>query len=183
MGDRPEVPVRDDEPEPQEQERGHRPAGTDGAPRPPDGPETTEQPARPADVAVQAGHRAAGADGAPSPPDVPPAQVEPAGPGGDRPAPPHVRQTLDHVDAHGVAPPDHGLPQWQGRNRPYANDGRDDGETLPATTGAGDPIAYTEYDVRPFQPGQDRGGERLVVGSDDSAWYTDDHYRTFQRIR
>jgi ribonuclease T1 len=45
---------------------------------------------------------------------------------------------------------------------------------------------YTEYTVR--TPGsRDRGARRIVAGGDPRAsgeyWYTDDHYRSFRRIR
>ncbi|MGH9514842.1 MAG: ribonuclease domain-containing protein [Terriglobales bacterium] len=33
------------------------------------------------------------------------------------------------------------------------------------------------------QPGAGRGSERLVTGSDGSAYYTGDHYQTFQKVR
>ena len=35
----------------------------------------------------------------------------------------------------------------------------------------------------PLVPGKNRGAERMVTGSDKSAWYTADHYETFKRIR
>ena len=45
---------------------------------------------------------------------------------------------------------------------------------------------YTEYTVK--TPGsRDRGARRIVAGGDPRAsgeyWYTDDHYRSFRRIR
>jgi hypothetical protein len=39
------------------------------------------------------------------------------------------------------------------------------------------------WDVNPRMPNQDRDAERIVTGSDGSAWFTTDHYRTFHRIR
>jgi len=39
------------------------------------------------------------------------------------------------------------------------------------------------WDVNPKVPNLDRGLERIVTGSDGSAWYTTDHYHTFHRIR
>ncbi|MBF6172580.1 ribonuclease domain-containing protein [Nocardia blacklockiae] len=54
---------------------------------------------------------------------------------------------------------------------------------LPATDGGGNRIAYREWDVNPKQPGQSRDAERIVTGSDGSAWYTGDHYRSFTRMR
>lgn len=44
-------------------------------------------------------------------------------------------------------------------------------------------ISYKEYDIYPYIEGQNRGAERLVLGSDGSAWYTCDHYKTFSRIK
>ena len=41
---------------------------------------------------------------------------------------------------------------------------------------------YREYTVR--TPGaRDRGARRIVAGRDGEYYYTDDHYRTFRRIR
>jgi guanyl-specific ribonuclease Sa len=44
-------------------------------------------------------------------------------------------------------------------------------------------IKYQEWDVNPKVQGKNRGAERLVTGSDGSAYYTGDHYKTFIRIR
>jgi hypothetical protein len=44
-------------------------------------------------------------------------------------------------------------------------------------------VNYQEYDVNPLKPGVDRGQERLVVGSDGSAYFTSDHYKSFVKIR
>ena len=45
---------------------------------------------------------------------------------------------------------------------------------------------YKEYTV-PTPGSRDRGARRIVVGGDPKAsgdfWYTDDHYRSFRRIR
>jgi guanyl-specific ribonuclease Sa len=59
------------------------------------------------------------------------------------------------------------------------NDGRGGDEVLPSSTAAGAPISYTEYDVNPYAPGVNRGAERIVLGSDGRAYFTDDHYKTF----
>ena len=41
---------------------------------------------------------------------------------------------------------------------------------------------YREYTVR--TPGaRDRGARRIIAGRDGEYYYTDDHYRTFRRIR
>jgi RHS repeat-associated protein len=85
--------------------------------------------------------------------------------------------TLQAIDSSGAAPPG-----YQG-GRPFENDGRNNGETLPKSDGNGNPIKYREWDVKPSQPGVNRGGERIVTGSDGSAWYTNNHYQTFTKLR
>lgn len=64
----------------------------------------------------------------------------------------------------------------------FLNDGRGGGQVLPAADEGGNPISYREWDVNPYQPGVDRGAQRLVTGSDGSAYYTGDHYTTFTRV-
>ncbi|WP_442985505.1 ribonuclease domain-containing protein [Serpentinicella sp. ANB-PHB4] len=59
----------------------------------------------------------------------------------------------------------------------FKNDGRGGGQVLPKKT------TYREYDVNRYIKGQNRGGERVVIGKDGSAWYTNDHYKTFTRIK
>ena len=54
---------------------------------------------------------------------------------------------------------------------------------LPQNDDKGRRIKYREWDVSPHRPGVNRGPERLVTGSDGSAFYTDDHYATFKKIR
>ncbi|WP_462188950.1 MULTISPECIES: ribonuclease domain-containing protein [unclassified Frankia] len=41
-------------------------------------------------------------------------------------------------------------------------------------------VSYREWDVYNTKP---RGAARIVTGSDGSAYYTSDHYRTFTRIK
>ena len=93
--------------------------------------------------------------------------------------PDYVDETLDEIDRTG-----HG-PQAPGRKGggEFENDGRGGGEALPETDEHGDPITYKEWDVKDPDPVEGRGAERLVTGSDGSAYYTDDHYQTFTRIR
>jgi guanyl-specific ribonuclease Sa len=62
------------------------------------------------------------------------------------------------------------------------DDGRGGGEVLPRQDASDHSITYWEWDVNPYT-GANRGAERLVTGSDGSAWYTSDHYATFVRIR
>lgn len=59
--------------------------------------------------------------------------------------------------------------------------GNTDG-ALPGTDAAGNSVTYREWDVNPYVKGVDRGTERLVTGSDGSAYYTDDHYGTFLQL-
>ncbi|MEU1993326.1 ribonuclease domain-containing protein [Nocardia gamkensis] len=85
--------------------------------------------------------------------------------------------TLREIDAgrwpgSANAPGTKGGERWQNR-----------GGDLPAADGSGKPITYQEWDVNPKQSGRSRDAERIVTGSDGSAWYTGDHYKTFTRMR
>ena len=53
---------------------------------------------------------------------------------------------------------------------------------LPKTKHNGDKIKYREWDVNPKKGMLKRGKERLVTGDDKSAWYTNDHYKSFKKI-
>ncbi|MGW4247878.1 ribonuclease domain-containing protein [Nocardia sp. NPDC004722] len=44
-------------------------------------------------------------------------------------------------------------------------------------------VNYREWDVNCKVPGHSRDAQRIVTGDDGSAWYTDDHYATFTRMR
>lgn len=83
--------------------------------------------------------------------------------------PSYVRSTYEFIKKHGDAP--HGY--FGGR----AFQNRE--KRLPQQTKNGTSIQYREWDVHPKRDGVDRGAERLVTGSDKSAWYTADHYRSF----
>lgn len=50
---------------------------------------------------------------------------------------------------------------------------------LPLSDGTNKKIKYQEWDVNPKIKGVNRGAERLITGSDSSAYYTQDHYKTF----
>ena len=89
------------------------------------------------------------------------------------PSPQNAYDVLARVDDK-KAP----FPGYKG-GRPFANDGRQGTTILPRGNGE----TYQEWDVHPNIKGVDRGGERLVTGSDGSAWYTNDHYESFFRIR
>lgn len=54
---------------------------------------------------------------------------------------------------------------------------------LPQKTSNGTIIKYREWDVLPKIKNKSRGAERLVTGSDRSAWYTSDHYSSFTPIK
>lgn len=45
------------------------------------------------------------------------------------------------------------------------------------------PINYREWDVDPNVKGIPRNSDRLVTGSDGSAYYTTDHYKNFILFR
>ena len=85
--------------------------------------------------------------------------------------------TLGYIDEH------HNPPDGYVGGSTYQNDGRGGGQTLPQKDAHGATIAYQEWDVNPHMQGVNRGAERLITGSDGSAYYTDDHYDTFRRIR
>jgi RHS repeat-associated protein len=91
--------------------------------------------------------------------------------------PQRARNTLEHIEKTGEPPPG-----YQGGRR-FLNDGRGGGEVLPKTDAAGNRITYKEYDVNPSSQGVNRGAERIVRGSDGSAYYTDTHYKTFTKIQ
>jgi|HubBroStandDraft_6_1064221.scaffolds.fasta_scaffold20819_2 guanyl-specific ribonuclease Sa len=67
--------------------------------------------------------------------------------------------------------------------RKFLNLGRDGEQVLPRVDSRGTEIQYREWDVNPHIPGRNRGAERLITGSDGSAYYTPNHYQTFLRIR
>jgi guanyl-specific ribonuclease Sa len=90
--------------------------------------------------------------------------------------PAYVLSTLDVIRQTGRAPTG-----YRGGTR-FFNDARDGGATLPHTAPNGDRIRYQEWDVHPWVHGVNRGAERLITGSDGSAFFTNDHYRTFVRV-
>ncbi|KXT58270.1 ribonuclease N1 [Gordonia sp. QH-12] len=102
-----------------------------------------------------------------------PATVEARG--GD--APTRVTKTLNEIDSG----------RWpEAANAPGTHGGdtfRNNERKLPVKSADGRRIVYKEWDVNPKKPGRGRDAERIVTGSDGSAWYTLDHYRTFVQIR
>lgn len=51
---------------------------------------------------------------------------------------------------------------------------------LPIKNAQGKKLSYKEYDIYPLQQGKRRGAKRVVIDSEGNAYYTKDHYRTFQ---
>jgi guanyl-specific ribonuclease Sa len=87
--------------------------------------------------------------------------------------PAKVATVLHHVDTSHKAPDG-----YEGGRRFHNEEKR-----LPQKDKDGNAISYQEWDVNPKVQGVNRGAERLVTGSDGSAYYTSDHYRTFTKIR
>ncbi|MFC9892291.1 ribonuclease domain-containing protein [Nocardia sp. NPDC127579] len=85
--------------------------------------------------------------------------------------------TLREIDAgrwpkSANSPGTKGGEQWMNRDN-----------QLSRTDAAGGAITYQEWDVNPKQRNRSRDAERIVTGSDGTAWYTGDHYKTFTRMR
>jgi guanyl-specific ribonuclease Sa len=87
--------------------------------------------------------------------------------------PAKVAKVLKYIDEHKKAPPG-----YEG-GRPFLNLEK----RLPRKDKRGRVIKYQEWDVNRKVRGKNRGPERLVTGSDGSAYYTADHYKTFIKIR
>ena len=88
--------------------------------------------------------------------------------------PPKVYRVADYIEENGGTPP----PGYRGGSV-FQNDGRGGGQVLRSLDVDGNSITYYEYDVNPYTPGVNRGAERIVIGSDGSRYYTNDHYQTF----
>jgi guanyl-specific ribonuclease Sa len=87
--------------------------------------------------------------------------------------PEKVAKVLQYVDEHGKP-----MPGYEG-GRNFGNFEK----RLPQFDKKNRKIRYREWDVNPLRKGINRGAERLVTGSDGSAHYTKDHYKTFIKIR
>ncbi len=87
--------------------------------------------------------------------------------------PSHAQSTLAQIRQTGQPPAG-----YVG-GRVFRNAGRNGERILPQSLSDGTSITYREYDVKPFAQGVNRGAERIVVGSDGRAWYTDDHYGSY----
>jgi guanyl-specific ribonuclease Sa len=99
-----------------------------------------------------------------------------AGGDGGGELPQNVRDTLKQIDA-GKWPGAANSPGTKGGGEFKNREG-----FLPSTDASGKPIIYTKWDVNPKGDGA-RDSERIVTGTDGSAWYTDGHYGSFRRIR
>jgi guanyl-specific ribonuclease Sa len=86
--------------------------------------------------------------------------------------PQNAQEVLEYIEAHNGQSP----PGYVGGGTFYNNEG-----LLPSDA-SGNAITYREYDVNPYQKGVNRGSERIVVGSNGSAYYTNDHYESFTPI-
>ena len=100
------------------------------------------------------------------------ATPNPAPPANQGRVPPKADSVLRQVDATGQPPQGYsGGGTFQNREG-----------LLPSTDSRGNPITYREWDVDPTGSGP-RNAERIVTGSDGSAYYTSDHYASFIRMR
>jgi guanyl-specific ribonuclease Sa len=93
-------------------------------------------------------------------------------PGGARAGqiPQNAQDVLKEIESNGGSAP----PGYVGGGPFHNNEG-----SLPATNTEGNPITYREYDVHPHRKGVNRGPERIVIGSNGTAYYTNDHYQSF----
>lgn len=87
--------------------------------------------------------------------------------------PDHALKVLQYIQEHNRAP------EGYVGGRRFGNYEK----RLPQKTSKGSVIYYREWDVFPKIKNKSRGAERLVTGSDRSAWYTSDHYTSFTQIR
>lgn len=91
--------------------------------------------------------------------------------------PQNAVDTLNQIESTGTAP------QGFKGGGSFLNDGRGGGQVLPTADASGNSVTYREWDVNPHVPGVNRGGQRLVTGSDGSVYYTSDHYTTFTKVK
>lgn len=114
------------------------------------------------------------------PEEEPPKEPERKSPASN--VPNRAQDAVDWVDKNGGSSNAPSRPGYTG-GRAFQNDGRGGGQVLPETDGNGNPIGYREWDVNPRTPGVNRGPERVVTGSDGSAYYTSDHYQSFTKVK
>ena len=105
--------------------------------------------------------------------------------------PQEIKESVKSIWETGRLPKDKLWKKAQGPKE-YENvpENKSGGHILPEKDVNGNPITYTEYDVKPPELtnkengklGLDRGKHRLVVGSNGSIYYSPDHYLTFIRL-
>ena len=87
--------------------------------------------------------------------------------------PPKVFKVLDYIKKNGESMDGYvGGRNFQNRER-----------QLDIKDATGKKIKYQEWDVNPKIQGKNRGTERIITGSDNRAWYTNDHYQSFVEIK
>jgi ribonuclease T1 len=87
--------------------------------------------------------------------------------------PEKVGKVLEYVDEHNNA-----MEGYEG-GRNFGNFEK----LLPQKDEKGRQIRYREWDVNPLKRGVNRGAQRLITGANGTAYYTDDHYKTFKKLR
>ncbi|MDI2112205.1 ribonuclease domain-containing protein [Commensalibacter nepenthis] len=90
--------------------------------------------------------------------------------------PQKAKDTLNRVDEKGSP-----FAGYKG-GRTYNNNPKPGEQKLPEQDANGNTISYKEWDTDLYVKGN-RNADRVVTGSDGSAYYTNTHYRTFQKIR
>ena len=104
--------------------------------------------------------------------DDEPNEIDPVGTGGTVVIPQNAYNVANYALAHNGA-----TQQGYKGNKTYNNiPASSDAQKLP------NDVTYKEYDVNQYVQGQNRGGERVVIGSDNSLWYTNDHYKSFTKM-
>ena len=94
--------------------------------------------------------------------------------------PPNVQESYKNYESEGwTGPHSDSTPGTKGGGEFSNRDG-----DLPSVDENSNPISYKEYDVnnKPTD-GTGRDGERFVIGSDGSVYYTGDHYDSFTKIK
>jgi guanyl-specific ribonuclease Sa len=129
---------------------------------------------QPADVQVQATAQQSNDGESLAARHKPPATARHSLPAG---VPTNVATVLHHIDST------HQAPAGYEGGRTFHNEGHGGEQRLPQKDKEGKAISYQEWDVNPKVHNVNRGAERLVTGSDGSAYYTSDHYRTFTKVR
>ena len=93
--------------------------------------------------------------------------------------PEHVQTSLENYEKNGWDT----YQSLPGERTRYNSEWHNRDHDLPDTDTNGNRITYHEHDVNKCQNGHRRDAERFVTGSDNSVYYTNDHYNSFKRIR